>query len=92
MFTDELLSGNTRVDALIECAVLSLVCSQILLVLLEHFLIILGESRDLVNVLDRLVWPVRGDLTRGAWIHSPVRIKMGMSGKGKVREQERALT
>ena len=66
------LSGNARVDALIECTVLSFVRSQILLVLLEHFLVVLGESRDLVNVLDRLVWPVRGDLTRGAGVHSPV--------------------
>ena len=66
------LGGNTRVDSLIECAVLSFVGSQILLVLLEHFLIVLSESRDLVNVLDRLVWAVRGNLTCSARVHPPV--------------------
>ena len=58
MFAAELLGRDTRVDSLIERTVLSFVGSQILLVLLKHLLIILSEPRDLVNILDLLVWAI----------------------------------
>ena len=46
------LGRDASIDPLVEGTVLSFVGREVLLVFLEHFLIILRESRDVVDVLD----------------------------------------